>query len=519
MQVICISRGSRSGGRELAEQLAAKLDYACLGREELNEAATREGIQVGKLEMAMVRPGIFSERLALERDQYLAFTTAYLCDKAMEGGLVYQGRTGHFLLPGVSHVLKVRVLADQEYRIKGVMRDLGLERGKARRYVDDVDEDRRRWVRSVYAVSWEDAANYDLVLNLAQVSMENAATVLMNMAQLPDFQMTPASRRSMEDLRLGAKARTMLAQDERSHGASVKVRADSGVVNVTYLPQDARLAQIIPEVCRDLPGARDIRVTMAMTNLLWIQEEFQPHSELYDEVVELATKWNAAVELIRPAPEEESPAPQEEALAQTGGEAASVTTREYEGGIEADVAEGEAANGGLKDTLDELARLGRSGGGRVVYGDPNQLVDTLDRSIPYTLVVLGDLFLSKGHAARLRATRDLRSFLSDRIKAPVVTADELGGQYFFGKRDMARTAAFLVLTLAVYFLVFTHQEPILGFLAHSGWYAGAIEDTFLSRFGWMSKLVVSLVVFLFVPLVAYSYGTVARAVLKLIRME
>jgi cytidylate kinase len=518
-QVICISRGTQSGGRELADQLAAKLDYACLGREELNEAATQQGIQVGKLEMAMVRPGIFSERLALERDHYLAFTTAYLCDKAMEGGLVYHGRTGHFLLPGVSHVLKVRVLADQEYRIKAVMRDLGLERGKARRYIDDVDEDRRRWVRSMYAVSWEDAANYDVVLNLAQVSMENAATVLMNMAQLPDFQMTPASRRSMEDLRLAAKARTVLAQDERSHAASVKVRADNGVVNVTYLPQDARLAQIIPEVCEDLPGARDIRVTMAMTNLLWIQEEFQPQSELYDEVVDLATKWNAAVELIRPAPEEESPAPREEALEQTGSEPASVATTEYDGGIEEDVADEEAANGGLKQTLDELARIGRSGGGRVVYGDPNQLVDTLDRSVPYTLVVLGDLFLSKGHAARLRATRDLRSFLSDRIKAPVVTADELGGQYFFGKRDIIRTAVFLLLAVAAYFLVFTHQEPILGFLAHSGWYAEAIEGTFLSRFEWMSKLIVSLVVFLFVPFVAYSYGTVSRAVLKLIKME
>jgi hypothetical protein len=322
----------------------------------------------------------------------------------------------------------------------------------------------------------------------------------------------------MEDLRLAAKARTMLARDERSHDASVKVRADSGVVNVTYLPQDARLARIIPEVCRDLPGARDIRVTMAMTNLLWIQEEFQPQSELYDEVVQLATKWNAAVELIRPAPEEESPAPREETRDQRE-QAARLVSREYDGGIEEDVPEEEPANGGLKNTLDELARIGRSGGGRVVYGDPNQLVDTLDRSVPYTLVVLGDLFLSKGHAARLRATRDLRSYLSDRIKAPVVTADELGGQYFFGKRDILRTAVFLILAFAAYFLVFSYQEPILGFLAHSGWYAQAIEDTFLARFAWMSKLVVSLAVFLFVPIVAYSYGTVARAVLKLIKME
>jgi cytidylate kinase len=519
MQVICISRGTYSGGRALAEQLARKLDYACLGREELNEAATNEGIPVGRLEMAMVRPGIFSERLALERDHYLAFTTSYLCDKAMEGGLVYHGRTGHFLLPGVSHVLKVRVLADLEYRIRTVMRDLNLDREKARRYIEDVDEDRRRWVRSVYAVSWEDAANYDVVLNLAQISMENAATVLMQMAQLPDFQTTPASRRSMADLRLAAKARTLLARDDRTHGISVKVRADSGVVNVTYLPQDTELAKAIPEVCRDLPGLEDIRATMAMTNLLWIQEEFQPRSELYDEVVDLATKWNAAVELIRPVPKEEGPPPQGQSVAQTGRDAANLEAREYNGGIEEDVPEAEVADGGLEHTLDELARIGKSGGGRVVYGDPHQLVDTLDRSVPYTLVVIGDLFLSKGHAARLRATRDLRSFLSDRIRAPVVTAEELGGQYFFGRRDILRTSAFLLLTLALYYLVFAYEGPMLEFLARSGWYAEAIEDTFLSRFEWVAKVVVSFAVFLFVPIVAYSYGTVARAFLKLIKME
>jgi hypothetical protein len=100
MQVICISRGTQSGGKELAELLAAKLDYACLSREQLNDAATEQGIQVGKLEMAMLRPGIFNERLALERDHYLAFTIAYLCDKAMEGGLVYHGRTATSCFPG-----------------------------------------------------------------------------------------------------------------------------------------------------------------------------------------------------------------------------------------------------------------------------------------------------------------------------------------------------------------------------------------------------------------------------------
>jgi hypothetical protein len=134
-------------------------------------------------------------------------------------------------------------------------------------------------------------------------------------------------------------------------------------------------------------------------------------------------------------------------------------------------------------------------------------------------VVIGNVFLSKGHAAKLRATRDLRGFLSDRIKAPVVTADELGSQYLVGKRDVIRTAVFLVLTLVIYFLLFTNQEVVLGFLAHSGWYADAIEGTFLARFGWISKLVVSAAVLLLIPIVAYSYGSVTSAILKWIKME
>jgi cytidylate kinase len=519
MQVICISRGTRSGGEELAQKLSEKLGYACLSREELSDAATREGIQVGKLEMAMVRPGILSERLALERDYYLAFSTAYLCDKAMETGLVYHGRTGHFLLPGVSHVLRARVVADDEYRVKSVMRDLGLDRSKAYRYIQEVDEDRRRWVRAMYEVSWEDAAHYDLVMNLEQINLENAATVLMQMAQLPDFQTTPASLRSVANLRLAAQARIRIAQDEHTHGATVKVRADNGVVNVTYLPQDASLAPHIPEVCQDLAGLKEIRVTMAVTNLLWIQEDFPPAPELYDQVVQIATKWNAAVELIKPSPEEERPEALREAPTDPGTAAPAASRAEYDGGIQQDVPDSLNENGGLQATLDQLATIGRSGGGRVIYGDPNELVHTLDRSVPYTLVVVGDVFTSKGHAARLRATRDFRSFLSDRIKAPVVTGDELGSQYLFGRRDIVRTAAFALLAFVIYLLVFTYQEPILGFLAHSGWYAEAIKKSVLSRFDWMAKIVVSLAVFLFVPVVAYLYGSVTKATLKLIRME
>jgi cytidylate kinase len=519
MQVICISRGTLGRGRELAEVTAKKLDYACLSREELLEAAIEEGIQVGKLEMTMLRPQAFSERLAVEKEHYLAFCTAYLCDRAIEGELVYHGRTGHLLLPGVSHVLRVRVVSDQEQRIRAVTNQLGIERRKALRYIEDVDEDRRRWAKSMYGVSLEEAVNYDVSVNLEQMSLENAASAITGIAQLPDFQMTPASKKGMLDLQLAAHVRLALARDDRTCRATFKVRADAGIVTVSYLPQDSKLAEFIPEVLQPLPGISEARITMAVTNILWIQQEYQPHSETYDKVVELARKWNAAVELMRLAPAQESPHVPDDVSGEPTEEVASRGRDEYNGGIEDDTAETSTDDGGLRSTLDELASIGRSGGGRSVYGDQHQLIDKLDRHIPYTLVVIGNLFLSKGHAAKLRATRDLGSFLSDRIKAPVVTADELGSQYLFGKRQIIYTAVFIALAFAIYWLVLTNQESVLEFLTNSGWYAEALQNTFLARFGWLQKLLIAVVVFLVIPVVAFIYGSVAGALLKWIKIE
>jgi len=276
MQIICISRGTLIGGKLFAERLAENLGYPCLSREDLIEAAIGEGIHVGKIEAAMVKGRGFSERLALEREHYLAFTRAYLCDQALKGHLVYHGRTGHLLLPGVKNVLRVRVVADYEYRLKAAMQRLGLERKKARRYVDEVDEDRRQWARTMYGVSCDDVNQYDVVVSLQQLSVENASVGLTSIAQLPDFQLTPASTKTMEDLRVGAKARVLLARDERTYRASFKVAATDGVVTVTYLPQDAGMAATIPLVLESLEGYREIRTTMATSSVLWIQEVYDP---------------------------------------------------------------------------------------------------------------------------------------------------------------------------------------------------------------------------------------------------
>jgi hypothetical protein len=333
--------------------------------------------------------------------------------------------------------------------------------------------------------------------------VENAASALVGVAQLPDFQLTPASQMALGDLCLCAHARLRLARDPRTQWAGFTVGAHDGILTVTYLPKDMELAGEVERVLAGLDGVREIHATMATSTVLWVQETFDPQGEIFADLVEIANKWNAAVELVRFSPGNGAGLEADRPSAIPRQAPAVVA------GIEDDSESEPRDAGNLRATVDELARLGRSGGARAVAGERGRLVASCCTTISYSLVVLGNLFLDKNPAARQRLTRELQDSLGSRMHVPVVTADELRKRYLFGAADVVRLGGYLALVIAVYFAVLTHQEPILELLA-----VGAAQGASLSR-----RLTAAAAVFLFAPLVAYAYGAVVRSLMKLIKME
>ena len=172
MSIIAISRGTFSGGETLAKRVAERLGYQCLSREaNLNLAAKAYGIPAEDLAAAMEKRPSFWHRVAGERTAHLAFVRATLCEQAREGRLVYHGLVGHLLLPGVSHVIRVRVIADMEFRIKAAMQQQNFGRADAQAYIETVDRERRQWIRFLFDVEWDDPHLYDVVLNLSRMSL------------------------------------------------------------------------------------------------------------------------------------------------------------------------------------------------------------------------------------------------------------------------------------------------------------------------------------------------------------
>jgi hypothetical protein len=503
MAIVIISSTSAALRKEVAENLAGKLGYPCLGREELVDRATEAGIPVGKLEMSVIKSPAQSEGLARLKERYLAFITAGICEQAGQGNLVYHGRGGHLLLPNVSHVFRVRLVPNREYQIQTDMLKLRMDRPKAEKYEQQVNADIERWVHVIHSQDMDDPKQYDLVLNLENMSIANTGAALCAMVELPDFRPTPASLAAMGNYCLTARARMTLALNERTSWADLTVSANEGVLTVTYMPRQAQVAQSIPEVLAGLAGVKEVLATMAETNILWIQEAFNPQSETFTQINQIAQRWGAAIELLRFIPSEEMVIGDDEENAPL---TAIRGTKEetYSGGIGEDTPEVSVMeDGGLNQTLEELIRQGRSGGGHLLQGTFPGLSKTISRNVNYSLVVIGDIFMTRSKAVQTRMLRDLKVFLGEHIRIPVISSDELQKKYFLGGKQLIKFFVFILLVLGIYWGLFTNQESILSFLQQ---YKG-------------SKLLAVVVVGLFAPVFAYLYGTIAHVLLKLVKLD
>jgi cytidylate kinase len=503
MQIICISRGSYGYGNELAVRLAAKLGYDCIARESITDSATDEGIPIGKIEAAILKRRPITEPLSIQVELMKAFISARICERALEKDLIYHGRTGHLVLPGITHVLRVRAIANSEDRINMTLRRMpNLTREKAKQYNDQVDESRRRYVRTLYNTDWEDPNLYDITVNASHMTVENSASALVSVAQLPDFKETPSSRLALKNALLASRCRLAIGKDEHTRDVSVTVKAEHGNIAVTYLPRQSREAEFIPGVLEKIEGIQSIVCSVATTNILYIQENFDSEAASLDQVIQVAEKWNASVELVRLTEEKE----QDQATGQPAATGNAVPGG-TDGGILDDAAPAlfqDEDTWGVAKTFDRLVQVGRANTVRTIAGGTQNLLSGLTRTEKNSLVVVGNVFLDRDMSVRKRMRRDLIGFISDHLKVPVIGTEDLKSHYLFGPKQWLHMALFACVSFLIYLAVFSNQVPIL---------------TFLSEPGTVRRVVSAILIALFVPLVAWVYGSFAGYILKLIKLE
>jgi cytidylate kinase len=231
MGCITISRGSYSYGKEIAEKVAARLNYECVERDALLDASETFNIPEIKLVEAIRDAPSILGRFTYGKERYISYIQAALLNRMQKDHIVYHGLAGHFFLKNISHVLKVRIIADLEDRIANKRKlEPHLSRDATQRLLKKDDEERVKWSQHLYGIDSRDSSLYDLVIHIKILTVEDAVNIICDTARLERFQTTPESRQAMNDLVTAASVKAALVQSI----PDVNVSCSQGKVQVSF---------------------------------------------------------------------------------------------------------------------------------------------------------------------------------------------------------------------------------------------------------------------------------------------
>jgi hypothetical protein len=184
------------------------------------------------LRAAIEKPPSFLGQSQHTKYIYLAFIQAALTEEVRTGSVIYHGLAGHLLLGSGPHVLRTRIIAPMEFRVGKVQDRLKCNRKEAIAYIEKMDDDRRKWTQFLYGVDWRDASLYDLVLNLEQMSLEEACETICFVSRLKCFASTPERQRALDDLAKASRVKASLAMNPATSDLQFEVVAHDGSVSI-----------------------------------------------------------------------------------------------------------------------------------------------------------------------------------------------------------------------------------------------------------------------------------------------
>jgi cytidylate kinase len=259
MSVVIISAATFCHGDEVAARAADLLEYRCVGRDEVIEAAARTyGATPSKLIQAIDERASWRPMPDKERRIHLAALQATLAEHLLQGDCVCHGLAAHLYVAGISHVLKVRLNAPVEVRIATASRQKHLGEAKARKLVLGHDKRRRRWVTHLFSVDEDDPEQFDLVVDHATTGSEDTAALVADMARRRRFEPMTYSRKQGRDYALASLVRAAIVTID----PKVVVHADDGVIHIETmaLAKNSRKIAVLKERALAVPHVEQVDV-------------------------------------------------------------------------------------------------------------------------------------------------------------------------------------------------------------------------------------------------------------------
>ena len=260
MPLIAMTREMGSLGKDVAAGIAARSGKRVVYHEIIEPIANKMRLRKSHVERFLDGKSGVWERLTTDKTSLSIFTADETFRFLRDGSTgVIRGWGAVHLLRDIPHVIRVRVCAPMETRVKRMMERLATDdRANVENEIQISEEAHTAITKRHFGVNWRDPELYDLVLSTERLSVDECVDEVEGLMKKRCFQETPESMRMVENLSLEWSVRSALRRDERTAEAEFTIQVNDGVAKLMGVVNTQAEANAAADVARSVEGVKDV---------------------------------------------------------------------------------------------------------------------------------------------------------------------------------------------------------------------------------------------------------------------
>ncbi|MBW2148037.1 MAG: cytidylate kinase family protein [Deltaproteobacteria bacterium] len=268
MSIITLSRQRGAGDEEIVEMICQNLGFISVDKQKIGDVVAGYGFQFSSLEKYDEKKPSFWDFITRERYKFIHAIQIAICELALNGNVIIIGRGGFVLLKEIPGVLRVKIIAPFELRVRNMART-GKSPEEIQHILRIFDKEGEGFLRHHYNADWNDPLLYDMVINTEKVPCEKAAKLITNARMVMDENVNEAeAQEKLADLALKLKVELAVMQDVKVDIRNLDVVVRQGNVVISGIVSHEQVKKACEEAALRVEGVKHLENRISIASIL-----------------------------------------------------------------------------------------------------------------------------------------------------------------------------------------------------------------------------------------------------------
>lgn len=261
MTIVAMGREMGSRGKEVADGVAAGLGAVVVHYEIIDHLGDRNRVRKSHVVRLLEQGDDLGRPLTQDETLPTILSATEILEIAsIPESVVLRGWGGVALLREIPHVVRVRITAPLEIRVRNLMASVRqADEALIREEIRLFDEAHAAVMRRHFNVDYRDPSLYDLVLDTSELPPQECAQCIVDFTRDKRFIETRTSRMRLVSLTTAAHVRALLKLHPPTRDLAIDVSAQEGIVTLGGEVTSAELKARCELVAWRVPGISAVR--------------------------------------------------------------------------------------------------------------------------------------------------------------------------------------------------------------------------------------------------------------------